>query len=268
MYIQLQNFGIGSSIKTINYEGKYECIERLHQFPEIVCVFDGEVHITVDGKQEIAKRGDMAVITPFRTHSFYTPDYVKLWIGVISNNFISHFTGSSGIYMSGERAVFTPTVSLFNYVSEHIPRKYEKPTKIEGNTVLYNSVMAISTAIFEEYTRLVPSGDLSFNKSALSDILLYLSEHYLEPISLISLSEKIGYTPTYISHCISAIPNMNFRKLLNSLRVDRAKQLLAEGNLKMIDIALESGFNCERTMRRAFTELCGKLPSEYKTSKD
>ena len=115
--------------------------------------------------------------------------------------------------------------------------------------------------------RLVPQKELSLKSNALSAIFLYLSEHYTEPVSLVSLSDKIGYSPTYISHCIALIPNMNFRKLINSLRVDRAKQLIAEGRMKMVDIAVESGFNCERNMRRAFVELCGRLPSEYGANK-
>ena len=66
MYIQLQNFGYNSSVKSMYYDGTYECVERIHQFPEIVVVMGGEVEITVDGKTELARSGDVAVITPFR----------------------------------------------------------------------------------------------------------------------------------------------------------------------------------------------------------
>lgn len=267
MYIQLDNFGHNSSIKSMYYEGVYNRMERIHQFPEIVLVMDGEIEITVDGKSKIARAGDAAVITPFRIHSFKTPRYVNLWIGVISSDFADDFISGENVYNSGEDAVFTPTKSLFDYLSEHLPPKYDNQTVIEGDVVTYRRVKALVYSAFEEYTRLVPQKQKQLKGDALSSTLLYMSNHFSENISLTSVAEALGYTPTYISHCISVIPGMNFRKLLNSLRVDRAKMHVLKGNLKMIDIALECGFSGERSFNRAFLDVTGITPTEYRRSK-
>ena len=267
MYIQLDNFGHNSSIKSMYHDGKYECAERIHQFPEIALVMGGEVEITVDGKTKIARAGDVAVITPFRIHSFKTPRYVNLWIGVVSSDFATDFISGENVYNSGEDAVFTPTKSLFDYLSEHLPPKYNNQTVIDGDMVTYRRVKALVYAAFEEYTRLVPQKQNHVKGDALSSTLLYMSNHYSENISLTSVAEALGYTPTYISHCISVIPGMNFRKLLNSLRVDRAKIHILKGNLKMIDVALECGFSGERSFNRAFLDVTGVTPTEYKRAK-
>ena len=267
MYIQLQNFGHNSSLKSMYYEGTYECVERIHQFPEIVCVMGGEVEITVDGKTERARAGDIAVITPFRIHSFKTPEYCKIWIGVVSSDFAEDFISGNAVYNYGENAVFTPSRSLFDYLCGHLPPKYDIPTVLDGDEATYRRVKALVYSVLEEYTRLVPQRKKSVKSDALSATLLYMSNHFAEDISLISVSEALGYTPTYISHCIAVIPGMNFRKLLNSLRVDRAKMHILKGNLKMIDVALECGFSCERSFNRAFLDVAGMTPSEYRKSK-
>ena len=142
MYIQLQNFGSKTSLKSMFREGVYECAERIHQFPEIVLVMDGEVIITVDGKEEIARSGDIAVITPFRTHSFRTSKYCKIWIGVISGDFTEEFFSGARVYQSGEKAVFTPTRSLFLYVLDHLPTGYDEPYAISDDITLYRKVKA------------------------------------------------------------------------------------------------------------------------------
>lgn len=267
MYIQLQNFGHNSSVKSMYYDGKYECVERIHQFPEIVCVMGGEVEITVDGVTERAQSGDIAVISPFRIHSFKTPEYCKIWIGVVSSDFAEDFVSGDNIYARGEKSVFTPTRSLFDYLCEHLPPKYDNPIVLDGDKKTYRSVKAITYSVFEEYTRTVPHKKKSIKGDALSSTLLYMSNHYTEDISLLSVAEALGYTPTYISHCISVIPGMNFRKLLNSLRVDKAKMYILKGNFKMIDIALECGFSGERSFNRAFLDVAGVTPSEYRRLK-
>lgn len=264
MYIQLQNFGYNSSIKSTYHEGKYECIERIHQFPEIISIIAGSVEITVDGITEIAHAGDIAVITPFRAHSFHTPEYCKIWIGVISSDFASDFISGDNLHVSGTHAIFTPTASLSNYVIEHFPAPTETQTNIENDNIRYRSVKALVYAVFEEYTRTVPQVSTKLKKDALVSLLLYLSEHFKENIDLSTVAEALGYTSTYISHCIVTIPNMNFRKLLNSLRVDYAKNLLISKDFKLIDIALECGFTGERSFYRAFSEIVGMTPTEYR----
>ncbi|MBE6537268.1 MAG: AraC family transcriptional regulator [Ruminococcaceae bacterium] len=267
MYIQLQNFGRNSSVKSMYYDGTYECIERIHQFPEIVCVMEGEVEITVDGNTEKAKAGDLAVITPFRIHSFKTPRYCKIWIGVISTDFAEEFISGDAIYSTGDNAVFTPTKSLFDYLCEHLPPKYDLPAVLDGDVIAYRQVKALVYSVFEEYTRTVPQKRKNVKGVPLSETLLYMSNHYTKNISLTSVAKALGYTPTYISHCISVIPGMNFRKLLNSLRVDAAKIHILKGSLKMIDVALECGFSGERSFNRAFLDVTGMTPSEYRRTK-
>ncbi|MBQ8380806.1 MAG: helix-turn-helix domain-containing protein [Clostridia bacterium] len=266
MYIQLDNFGSKSSLKSLFEEGVYSCVERIHQFPEIVLVMDGEVVITVDGVEEVARRGDMAVITPFRTHSFRTPEYCNIWIGVISGDLAGDFLGGDKIYSRGERAVFTPSHSLFEYVRSHLPKEYGKPIVLEGDEA-YRSVKALTYVVFEEYMRLVPNTLGKIENNALASTLLYISAHFTENISLESVAKALGYSPTHISHSISVIPGVNFRKLVNSLRVDRAKPMIIEGKLRMLDIALECGFSGERSFNRAFLDIAGVTPSEYRKEK-
>ena len=264
MYIQFQNFGTTGSIKSTHHQGRYERIERIHQFPEIILVKDGEVEITVDGVTETARGGDLAVITPFRAHSFHTPEYCDLWIGVISPDFADDFLSVNDLRVSGTRAVFTPSEPLYSYALAHLPGSYEDRTSVDGDRILYRSIKALVFAVFEEYTRTVPQLTVHLGGGALVECLVYLGEHYTESVSLQSVADALGYTPTYLSHCVSTLSGLNFRKLLNSLRVDHAKDLLISTDLRMIDVALESGFSGERSFFRAFSELVGTTPTSYR----
>jgi len=266
MYIQFQNFGGTGSIKSTVHQGTYERIERIHQFPEIILVKEGEVEITVDGVTETARGGDLAVITPFRAHSFHTPVYCDIWIGVVSSDFAADFLSGNDLRVSGTRAVFTPSAPLYSYVLSHLPDVYEDQTSVDADRVLYRSIKALVFAVLEEYTRTVPQDVVHLGSSALVECLCYLAENYTRDLSLESVATYLGYAPTYLSHCISSLSGLNFRKLLNSLRVDHAKNLLVSTDLRLIDVALESGFSGERSFFRAFSELVGTTPAAYRGS--
>ena len=151
---------------------------------------------------------------------------------------------------------------------DHIPEQSEAHARVDYETVRYRSIKALVYTVFEEYTRTVPQIPESKPKSSvLIETFTYLSEHFTENVDLTDVAAALGYSPTYISHAISAMPNMNFRRLLNSLRIDRAKLLLVSNDFRLIDIALECGFTSERTFYRAFSEIVGITPTEYRRLK-
>ena len=103
--------------------------------------------------------------------------------------------------------------------------------------------------------------------NTLSKILIYMSEHFREDISQQTLGRALGYHPRYISNCFDAIPNLNFRGMLNSLRIEYAKHLLLSTDLSIADIAVDSGFSGERSFHRAFMSIVGITPGQYRRAK-
>jgi AraC-like DNA-binding protein len=72
---------------------------------------------------------------------------------------------------------------------------------------------------------------------------------YLDPdLSLASLSQTVGYTPSIVSACINTGWQKNFRQLINVYRVEAVKaRLQAQGSahLSLLGIAYECGFDSE-----------------------
>lgn len=267
MYVQFQDFGFNAAAKTRHFFGKMEYPTRIHQLTEILCIIDGSLELTVDGVTEIAEKGDICVITPFRTHSCAAPISCKAWQLIVSLDFLEDFLSGENLYISGTKAVFTPSKALFDYVIELFPEPHQMQYNIDSDTNKYRAIKSIVYAVFTEYMRRAPKRPIDFNHNALTKLLIYLNEHYTENISLEDVAAKLGYNKTYLSRCIHAMHGINFRKLVNSLRVSQAKRLLSSTDFKVLDIALECGFTSERTLQRAFMEIAGTTPSEYRKAK-
>ena len=209
--------------------------------------------------------GDMAIIAPFCVHSFHTPEYVNRWIAVFSTDFISGLLSEEEIYGEGEHCVFTPSPQLAAFVDSHLADSNEKFFNMTAEDI--RSFKVLSTAVYEEYMRVVRYSKKRTHNKALSAILLHISEHYREELSLASIGTALGYSPKYISLCLSDIDDMNLFYLVNSFRAEHAKKLLLSTDLKIIDIAYECGYSSEKSFYRAFMQVTGTTPGKYKKAK-
>ncbi len=269
MIVQNSNFGSTHIIRSGIHEGKYCFGDHIHQFCELVLVLDGEIEMTVNGKTEIARAGDITVITPFAIHSFNTPEYSKIHIAVISDSFIVNNITPEELYSKRERATFTPSSELLSFLNArgYIDLCLTQLGKRNDNNYLHK-VSSLIYLIFSEYFNTVPAVGDSAGKNALSTILIYMTEHFTEDLTLESVGAALGYSPKYVSNCVSGLSGFNFRRLLNSLRVEYAKNLLInQRHITVLDVALRCGFSNERSFHRAFLEIVGITPAVYRRTK-
>ncbi len=83
-------------------------------------------------------------------------------------------------------------------------------------------------------------------------------------INLKTLSERMNYPPQYISQSVNEHFQVGFPDLLNKIRVEHAKKLLAESNEKILSIAYSSGFNNKVSFINAFRKYTGTTPLAYR----
>lgn len=264
LQIQISNFDNAYTFRSHIKVGQYRMWEHLHQNSELVFVREGSIDVNVDGKMERANKNDIIIIPPFSVHSFNTEAYSDIWMVVFSNNFISDIVDSNNLYLRGERSVFTPSKALLGYFVPKIMDTDEISVTPTEKTA--RRMKAILYAIYEEYTDSTAFVRRRSVSNALSAILSYTHEHCRENIKLSDVAKSLGYNPNYISHCLNDLRGLSFRTLLNSFRVEYAKNMLLQQNgksIKMLDIALECGFSCERTFYRVFSEITGTSPSKY-----
>ena len=128
----------------------------------------------------------------------------------------------------------------------------------------FRQIKASVLAIYEEYSRFVTLSETKAKSNLLLRVLMWMRAHFTENVTMEDAAKDLGYTVGYISHCLDGIENMNFRWLLNSIRIEHACALLVKSDAKIIDIALQCGFTCERSFHRVFHSMMGLTPGEYR----
>lgn len=91
-----------------------------------------------------------------------------------------------------------------------------------------------------------------------------LSQHYAEPFAWKDAAKEAGLSAEMARRRFCECYGMTLHQYLVSLRLARAKQLLATADLKVIDVALASGFATLSNFYRAFEAMVGQTPSAYR----
>lgn len=103
----------------------------------------------------------------------------------------------------------------------------------------------------------------------LNKIIDYIDSHYTDnDLSLELLAEKVNISVSYISAILKKEKNTTFVKYLTTLRMEKAKELLKNPNLKIVDIAENIGFSEAYYFSHSFKKYQGVSPKEYRTNEN
>jgi AraC family transcriptional regulator len=83
-------------------------------------------------------------------------------------------------------------------------------------------------------------------------------------LSLASIAIESGYSRTHFLRMFRAATNMTPHQYLMTLRVDRAKELLANRNANLIDVAIVCGFSSQSHLTTVFRKMVGVTPAEFR----
>lgn len=152
----------------------------------------------------------------------------------------------------------------FSYAQEAVQHHaYDyllKPIKPEELSRVMTAIINERDGVTDEERMPVVSDRMIDN--VLSDI----REHYMEDISLTSLSVKYNISMGHLSKLIKEQLSVNFSDYIASLRIQRAKELLRDDSLSIQEISEIVGYNDYFYFTKVFKKVEGISPSKYRKS--
>lgn len=152
----------------------------------------------------------------------------------------------------------------------------------------YDYIVSLGMAIFIYYTgykglqtqKVLPEENTEkYSNSALTSNALHYIINKLDQLmdnkklylngdlKLQELADQLEVSVHSLSQAINSGKNQKFNDYLNELRVQEAQRLMtseSHRNLKLLAIALDSGFNNKTSFLNAFKKHTGQSPSEYR----
>lgn len=98
----------------------------------------------------------------------------------------------------------------------------------------------------------------------MEDVIAWLKKHFMEEISLQQLSDRVHFSASYLSAQILKKTGMSYSSYLGYLRTEKARQLLLETDMKVMDIASSCGYRDSSYFNRIFHRKYGTSPEQYR----
>ena len=91
----------------------------------------------------------------------------------------------------------------------------------------------------------------------------YIVEHVEERLTLNNVASSFGVSPNYLSQLFKKYSEIGFSEYISQQKIARAKELMADGTLKIYEIAERLGFESAFYFSKVFKKVTGLSPRDY-----
>lgn len=243
-----------------------------HYEMELSLILEGEGTFFLEGQTFDVKAGDLMIVTPNLMHAI--EGHMVYDTLVFSGSFISTgpeergyqdvlsplFSGNWKLTKpispndAGYKDIFTACQNVFKYIHEDNSLA-DLMTKSELLRLIY------FLKINDHFTRNENQDDPS---ALFRPVLLYIEEHYQEPISTNNLAKLIHVSPSYFHHRFTDTFGISPGNYVRGIRLNQACRLLADPDLPISQIAADTGYTNISNFNRQFKNRTGFTPKEYR----
>lgn len=232
---------------------------HLHSQLEIYYLDSGIARVQVQQEVRVMHAGEIAVIFPNQIHSYQAlEDNTECTLMICD---IAYTGGYAQTLLN-----FQPQNAFVEQGSVHADVRYAinalNEEKQENSAVIGPLVQLILARMFEKMR--LERNNHSGRNDLTNQLVQYIAQHFREPITLSSLARSLDVSKYHLSHLFSERIGVSFPTYLSGIRLSYACSKLRESALTVTEVAMDAGFESQRTFFRVFMEQLGITPSQYR----
>lgn len=226
---------------------------HMHHCFELLTLREGEMNVDVDERTYTLKAGDALMIFPNQIHSLHCTEHSRHVLILFSPKLVSAYTRKIAAKKPTDNH-FRPDIFYMDKLEQML---YRQAGILEIKGLLYDFCAAFDRdAVYKEAD--------SSSLTLISNIFRFIELNYAGDCTLSDLVKYTGYDYAYLSKYFKKTVGISFNDYVNQYRISQACYLLQNGDMTVLEISNECGFNSLRSMNRNFKEQMGIPPAEYR----
>lgn len=234
-----------------SYRGKaIRTFFHFHSLLELYLVEEGAVDVWVNEHYRRMRCGEMAVSLSYDAHRYEPVDEAKCTVLIVPISNYKEFNGKKMI------SPFVDDSKLFRGISQCCEMIAE-----QKNRLIMEGCVSVALGLLLQRIDLAEK-PITSEMAGITQVLLYLNEHFKEDITLLSVASELGFSAGYLSRKFKETLGIGFNRYVSMLRL-REAVLLLEKEEPVSFCVYESGFRSVRTFYRTFEAELGCTPRQY-----
>ncbi len=203
--------------------------------------------------------------TPF-THEINEPCFFII-LAVVEERLISAYPGK----LSMKDLQFLNNYNLQDLALKNYIELFYHEVEDEGangRQYIENLLKLISVYFINNYSNHASSHETQKNsrvsKDQIKEIRNFINDNIGEPITIDDLAAELNMSKFYFLKEFKKAASVTPYQYLMDLRMEKAKELIADRNLSLMDLAINLGFSDQSHFSRVFKNYFGDAPGVYR----
>jgi AraC-like DNA-binding protein len=128
---------------------------------------------------------------------------------------------------------------------------------------LYLQEMVYRVLQREQFSRMLAIAAAEAASNPVSAVLDYVRAHLAEPLTVADMADQVSLSPSAFAHLFRDVTGRAPYQFLKDMRLDRARELLVDGNLAVTRVSKEVGYSSVSHFISEFRVRFGVTPRSY-----
>lgn len=279
IYLEIPKLDPQFPFRILVNEGDILTTPHWHKEIEIIWIRSGTVNLGVSDHPILAVKGDVIVIGSGELHYVLASAQSKRLVfqfdfSLFQELTIMKNTGDSLFEMFAsiennsqlwDPDIHRKVVELLENINEEYERK-EIGYSYAIKGYLCTLITLFYRSLKDTRTSLAAQNELQSHQvlQTMDDLFRYVEEHYAQVIRLEDVAEHIGFSTYYFTKFFKKNTGKTFINFLNEYRIEKAKWILLNEDLPILELMERTGFVSTKTFYRVFKQVTGSSPSQFK----
>jgi AraC-like DNA-binding protein len=248
-----------------DYQPDWKLARHKHEHYQMIYIVSGVANVSLAQQNHRIETGSLVLIKPRRVHGLDPVSAVK----TLDVKFIVKDRWLQNLLRDCPEIVLNSeagAADLFERIRKEGERKGSYYRELCSTFLVELLLVYLRTAGVDRRNEVneTPIAAPAAGDSIVQQATSYIREHHAEDFSLLEVAKAVGHSDRHVRQHFKDGLGISPRRYLLEYRIQKAQQLIEQSSHALKEVASIVGFKTVHHFTRAFHDVCGQTPGEWR----